>query len=153
VSFYWGNPSFRERVLDDRRRRYQEDPAYRAAQLERSKSARSKDSKPAKPRSPNHPRIFEIGGFPVLMVGLGAAAEKVGLSKKGFRTLDDDGVIPRNRLIDSLGRRWYPSDYVDWLVPHLAEQSKKREPKWILKERVEHAWKLSTTTKIGDMRA
>jgi hypothetical protein len=152
-AFYWSNPDFREKTLYQRRSIYHDNPEARAAQIERVRARRAKaEAKPDKPRRPNQRRVFEIEGFPVIFVSLGEAAQLVNLSKKGFRTLDDEEVIPRNRLIDRLGRRWYPSDFIAWLAPHLSEQGKKREPRWLLKERVEHVWRLTQMTKIGDRR-
>lgn len=150
---YYSDPSVRDKLLSQRRALYAENPAVRAAQLERVRARRAaKKPEPTKKRSPNQRRVFEVSGFPVLMVSLGEAAQLVGLSKKCFRTLDVASVIPCNRLTDRLGRRWYPSDYVEWLVPLLSEQGKKREPRWLLKERVEQAWQTTSVTKIGDLR-
>lgn len=150
---YWSDPLVRDKILYQRRCLYADDPKVRAAQLERVRARRAeKEPAPAKKRAPNQRRVFEVVGFPVIMVSLGEAAQRVNLSKKGFRTLDDEEVIPRNRLIDRLGRRWYPSDFIEWLVPFLSEQSKKREPRWLLKERVEQAWRLTQMTKIGEYR-
>lgn len=150
---YYSDPLVREKIQYQRKCRYHEDPQARAEQLARVKARRAK-KEPTEPkkRAVNHRRVFEIDGFSVIMVSLGDAAKQVSLSKKGFRTLDDEGVIPVNRLTDRLGRRWYPSDFVEWLVPLLCDQGKKREPRWLLRERVEQAWKTSTATKIGDLR-
>jgi hypothetical protein len=147
AAFYVAN---RERILDSRRKRYQEDPDFRAAQLERVRARRAEKKSEPKKRSPNLQRVFTVDGFPVLMVGLGEAALLTGFSKKGFRVLDDTGTIPRNRVVDHLGRRWYPKDFVEWLVPFLADQGRRREPRWKLKERVERAWIGAEVTNIGD---
>lgn len=149
---YWQDPNARRRVLDARRKRYHEDPEFRASEIERVKRGRKSKAKPRgrKRGSPNKPKEVEIAGRRVVLVGLGEAAQRIGVSKSVLRTYDDQGIIPRNREIDGLGRRWYPEDFVEWLKPFLKDQSRKREPHWALQSRIEHAWPTAAVTRIED---
>jgi len=149
---YWQDPNARRRVLDARRKRYHEDPEFRAAEIERVKRSRKSKVKPRgrKRGSPNKPKEVEIAGRRVVLVGLGEAALRIGVSKSVLRTYDDQGVIPRNRVIDGLGRRWYPENYIEWLKPFLKDQSRKREPHWAIQSRIEHAWPAAEVTRINE---
>lgn len=147
----YGGPVRREGILADKKRRYQEDPAYREAIKARARA--DYDPKPKRerrPRGPNKPRLFPLpgGGFTYL-IGLGQLADKCGLSKQVLRRYEKDGVIPTNRLVDRGGRRWYSREFVEFLVPLLREQSNRREPLLVLASQVEQAWsKVSETGTI-----
>jgi len=99
--------------------------------------------KPKVPRGRNQPRTIEVDGSPVLVCGIGHAADAWNLSKKTIRAYEDAEVIPLNRVIDKLGRRWYPVAFVALLKPVLENQRTKRLPRWKLKDWVERVWKLA----------
>lgn len=101
-------------------------------------------------RGVNRPRTVTINGAEVPLIGLGGAAKMVGVTKVSFRAYDDNGVIPRNRMIDELSRRWYPVAFIQWLVPFFDQQSTRRTPLWEIKARVERAWPDATVPKIPE---
>jgi len=128
-----------EQRLKARRDRYGQDVELRERQLQRNRDRRLKQRQAAGPGDGLRRKTFDVAGQPTEFVSLASAAALCGMSKKTFRTLDDSGVIPRNRLIDKVGRRWYPLAFVRWLTPLLSDQSSSRSPHWMLAERVERA--------------
>ena len=139
---YGGDAERRERILKQKRDRYKKDEEHRAAKLAKSNSRYKKVKKPSgRKRGRNKPKVHALpNGKLILLLGLGQAADLCGVSKQTFRRYETQSVIPLNRLVDAVGRRWYPKPFVEWLVPLLQRQSAQREPLWCLKRRVEQAW-------------
>lgn len=139
----------RERQRERARERYHTDADYRARKrsatraryipVDKKKTKKRRVRRKARGR--NKPRPYTLpDGRVILLVGLGQAADTIGLTKKTLRGYEEKGVIPINRRLDSRGRRWYPQEFVDWLAPMFVEQSKRREPLWSLRQRVERSW-------------
>lgn len=138
---YGGDAARRERILKQKRDRYKNDAKHRAAKLAAAKR-RKKSHKPScRRRGRNKPKVYTFpNGQLILLLGLGQAADICGVSKSTLRRYEAEGVIPLNRLVDRRGRRWYPKPFILWLSFLLQDQSRRREPLWCLKRRVEQAW-------------
>jgi hypothetical protein len=140
----YGGPERRERILAERRRRYQEDADYREAVKQRAKAGYKPSSGPKgkrKPRGRNKPKPYLLpDGALTVLIGLGQLADECGVSKQAIRRYEDRSVIPRNFTRDHRNRRWYLRDFADFLVPLLQGQARRRELLRSLAVRVEQAW-------------
>ena len=144
---YGGDAGRRERILKQKRERYQRDLAHRAAKQAEAKARYKPVRTPSgRKRGRNKDRVTYVEGKAIILVGLGSLADLCGVSKTAINRYEKRGVIPLNRLVDSSGRRWYPKPFAEWLAVQLKNQSKKREPLWRLKGRVEQAWQEARAT-------
>jgi hypothetical protein len=127
----------REQYLAERRKRYRDDPAYREAVVARVKARY--ESKGFAPRGCNKPRtITTLDGRLVIVIGLGAVSGLLGVSKKAVRRYMAEGII-EPVVIDDLGRKWFSKADAEVVAALVSGQSKRREPIWRLKRRVEQA--------------
>jgi len=131
-----------ERQRMQKKRRYRDDAEFaeRVRGAARSRYV-PKESPSERKRGRNKSRAQPIGDQLVVCLGLGEAADRLGIHKTTLNRYEDRGVIPLNRLIDSRQRRWYPEAFVEFLAPIFKRQSDLREPLWRLRLEVERAWK------------
>jgi len=139
----YGGAERREKILAEKRRRYQEDEEHRRAVQERARAGYTPKARPsARKRGPNKPKPYVLpNGRLTVLIGLGQLAAECGVTKQAIRRYEEHGVIPRNHMVDDRNRRWYPRDFAAFLVPLLREQAKLREPLRCLAARVERAWR------------
>jgi len=142
VQFWQNNPDRRDEINRARREKYQRDAEHREKVKDAAKSRYTPTVGKGRPKgAANRPRHAKIGDQLVLVLGLGAAAERLGLTKATLRNYDDKGIIPRNRTVDGLNRRWFPEAFIEFLKPIFADQRRRKDPLWRLKVRVETAWR------------
>jgi hypothetical protein len=130
-----------EKALSRRRERYASDPDYREKIKDSVRKRREAKQPSDQRRSFNQDKIVIINGIGVRLLSSGKTAAIIGV---GARTLDlweKKGVIPVNRAKDSLGRRWYPTPFVDFLAEHAAHRKSHRCDEW--SRRVKDAWQMS----------
>lgn len=128
-----------EKVLQRRRERYANDPAYREAIKDGVRRRRAQSPASERKRSFNRDRIIMVDGKPVTLWSIGRSAHHIGVSKQTLEKWERERVIPKNRCTDEMGRRWFPAPYIAFL----AEQYENRLPNERLiswSSRVEDAW-------------
>lgn len=128
-----------ERVLQNRRERYASDPAYREAIKDSVRRRRAQSPASDRKRSFNRDRIIMVDGKPVTLWSIGRSAHHIGVKRQTLEKWDREAVIPKNRCTDEMGRRWFPSSFIDFI----AEQYQARLPNERLitwASRVEDAW-------------
>ena len=133
----------RERDRERKNKRYAEDEEFREQKKALARARYTpvpEDARSTRTRGRNKPRTLPIDGNLYVCIGLGEAADLLGVHKTTLRGYDDRGVIPQNRLVDSRGRRWYPKVFVELLAPIFQRQSEERRPLWCLRREVQRAW-------------
>lgn len=142
VRLWQSGDGFRERVNADRKKKYHENAEVKKAKQEASRSRYQPKGRTG--RGPNKSKTIEHEGATVVLIGLGEAARRLGITKTTLRAYDEQRIIPRNRVTDDRAprsvRRWYPEAFIEFLKPLLVDQGRRREPLWSLKRRVEDAW-------------
>jgi hypothetical protein len=127
-----------EKVLSKRRKRYANDEEY-AESIKESVRRRRKEKGPSeRKRSFNRDKVIVINGVSVTLLSSGKAANMIGVSPRTLVNWEKKGYIPLNRAKDSLGRRWYPAEFVVFLVQQSATRPGGRLDEWA--ERVKEAW-------------
>jgi hypothetical protein len=139
IQFWRENPKQRPRMRKVLNRFYEKAGA-KDVMWDGPPPSSKRRSKRGRPKGPSKPRVVQMGDRDVTMVNLSDAANRVGVSRRTFWNYDEHGVIPENKLVDEKGRRWYPLEFIEFLVPLLEDQGTKREPRWSVKRRVEQAW-------------
>lgn len=127
-----------ERALSKRRERYASDPGYRERIKESVRRRRESKEPSDNRRSFNRDKIVIINGLGVQLMSSGKAATLIGVSTRTLDLWEKKGVIPVNRAKDSLGRRWYPVQFVAFLAEHAAQRQDRRCDDW--SRRVKDAW-------------
>lgn len=127
-----------ERVLKKRRKRYADDPDYADSIKESVRRQRKSRGPSQRKRSFNRDKIIVVNGVSVTLYSSGKAAHLIGVSPRTLTNWEKNDLIPRNRAKDSLGRRWYPSEFVVFLAEYAAERPKGRLDRWT--ERVKDSW-------------
>jgi hypothetical protein len=134
-----GDREAAERRLAKKRERYAKDPAYAKAIKDGVKRRRAEKPKSDRKRAFNRDRVVVIGGQPVVLWSIGKSADYIGVSKKTLEGWERQTHVPRNKITDEIGRRWYPKSYVIFI----ADLFKTKNPKERLAEwasRVKGAW-------------
>lgn len=130
-----------EKVLEQRRLRYANDPAYRESIKASVRKNRKKKEPSNKKRSFNRDRVIIINGNSVFLYSAGKAAHRIGVPSRILDTWERKDVIPVNHTTDNVGRRWYPSDFVEFLADLAATRSMEEDlSKW--SRRVKEAWQV-----------
>jgi len=127
-----------EKILKKRRERYADDPSYAESIKESVRRQRKARGPSDRKRSFNRDKIIVVNGVSVSLLSSGKAANLVGVSPRTLANWEKKGLIPRNRAKDSLGRRWYPVEFVMFLTNQAADRPKGRLDDWA--ERVKEAW-------------
>ena len=127
-----------ESVLSRRRARYANDPDY-VERIKESVRRRRKESGPSvRKRSFNRDKIIVINGVSVTLLSSGKAADMIGVSPRTIAHWEKKAYIPRNRAKDRLGRRWYPAEFVVFLVEQASDRPLNQLSGW--GKRVKEAW-------------
>lgn len=127
-----------EQVLKRRRERYANDPEYAQSIKESVRKQREKKGPSDRKRSFNRDKIIVINGVSVTLFSSGKAAKLIGVSPRTIAVWEKKGYIPVNRAKDRLGRRWYPEEFVAFLVQHASNRPNSRLDQWSI--RVKEAW-------------
>ena len=128
-----------EKVLDKRRERYANDPAYRESIKASVRKNRKKKEPSNKKRSFNRDRVVVLNGTSVFLYSGGKTAHHLGIASRTLELWEKNETIPLNRTTDSVGRRWYPADFVTFLADHVAARSEgERLADW--STRVKESW-------------
>jgi len=127
-----------ERVLSKRRERYASDPEYAESIKESVRRQREEKGPSGRRRSFNRDKIIIVNGVSVVLLSSGKTAKMVGVSPRTIAHWEKKGYIPRNRAKDRLGRRWYPTRFVVFLVEQSINRPSTRLDEW--SERVKEAW-------------
>lgn len=130
-----------EKVLDRRRERYANDPAYRESIKESVRKNRKKKGPSNRKRSFNRDRVMIVNGTSVFLYSSGKAAHHIGVPARILELWENKSVIPVNRATDSVGRRWYPSDFVEFLAEHYSA-SPPNQPTDMWSKQVKEAWQI-----------
>jgi hypothetical protein len=128
-----------EKVLKARRERYATDEEY-AQSIKESVRRRRKEKGPSdRRRSFNRDKVIVVNGVSVTLLSSGKAAELIGVSSRTLVNWEKKGYIPVNRAKDSLGRRWYPAEFVMFLAHQSDLRPSGRLNRW--SERVKEDWR------------
>jgi len=127
-----------ERVLSQRRERYANDPEYAEGIKESVRRQRDAKGPSARKRSFNRDKVIIVNGVSVTLLSSGKTASLVGVSTRTIAHWEKKGYIPRNRAKDRLGRRWYPQEFVMFLVEQVAGRPLNQLDPW--STRVKEAW-------------
>lgn len=108
-------------VNDKRRQRYHSDPAYREKVKQASRETRKRIGRKPSPRpktevsdrkrGPAKPRTVDVNGQTVTLWNVSRLLEDTGLHRITYNRWVESGVLPPYFIVDSLGRRWYPSEF------------------------------------------
>jgi DNA-binding transcriptional regulator YiaG len=127
-----------EKVLSKRRERYANDEDYAESIKEAVRRRRQEKGPSKRKRSYNRDKVIVINGVSVTLLSSGKAAGLIGVSSRTLVNWEKKGYIPLNRAKDTLGRRWYPSEFVMFLAQQSAKRPGGRLNEW--SERVKEAW-------------
>lgn len=127
-----------EQVLSKRRERYASDPEYVESIKESVRRQREEKGPSERKRSFNRDKIIIINGVSVTLLSSGKVAKMIGVSPRTIAHWEKKGYIPRNRAKDRLGRRWYPAEFVVFLVEQSINRPSTHLREW--SERVKEAW-------------
>ena len=128
-----------EKVLAARRERYATDEEYAESIKESVRRRRAERGPSDRKRSFNRDKVIVINGVSVNLLSSGRTANVLGVSARTLGNWEKKGYIPLNRAKDSLGRRWYPAEFVAFLVSQSSHRSSGRLDEW--SERVKEAWR------------
>ncbi len=117
-SEWWkNNPDKSEKIKDRRRKRYAEDPIHAERERERKRKAyaekKRQEASPG-PRLPK-PKLIWHEERMVEVWSVGRVAAHLEVHKRTISSLEARRAIPTNRTVDSIGRRWWPAEFVEWL--------------------------------------
>ena len=127
-----------EKVLSKRRRRYANDEEY-AESIKASVRRRRREAGNSKrKRSFNRDKVIIVNGVSVNLVSSGRAAGLIGVSPRTLENWEKKGYIPVNRAKDTIGRRWYPTEFVMFLSTQSAHRPRGKLDEW--SKRVKEAW-------------
>ena len=127
-----------EKILQQRRDRYANDPEY-AESIKKSVRRQRKKKKPSdRKRSFNRDKVIVVNGTSVTLVSSGKAASLIGVSPKTIKHWEKKRFIPINRTKDPLGRRWYPVEFVMFLAEQARNRPSDRLDEWSMQ--VKEAW-------------
>lgn len=127
-----------EKILQQRRERYANDPDYAESIKESVRRQREKQEPSDRRRSFNRDKIIVINGVPVTLISSGKAGKMLGVSPRTIENWESKGYIPLNRAKDALGRRWYPTEFILFLANHTSNRPRGRLDEWSM--RVKDAW-------------
>jgi len=127
-----------ERALRKRKDRYASDPEYVESIKESVRRQRQEQEPSQRKRSFNRDKVIVINGVSVTLLSSGKAAHMIGVSPRTIAHWEKKDYIPRNRAKDRLGRRWYPAEFVAFLVEQAADRPVTRLDSW--GERVKEDW-------------
>jgi hypothetical protein len=128
-----------EKILDERRKRYATDAAYRERIKDSVRKNRSAKQPSDKKRSFNRDRHVLVNGVTVFLYSSGKAASLMQTSARTVATWEKNAIIPLNRANDLVGRRWYPAEFVVFMAALISERSQFRNlADW--SARVKEAW-------------
>lgn len=127
-----------ERILQQRRERYANDPEYAEAIKESVRRQRENKPPSDRKRSFNRDKVVVLNGVSVTLFSSGKAASLIGVSPRTIAHWEKMNYIPLNRARDRLGRRWYPAEFVAFLVEQAEDRPANRLDTW--SERVKEAW-------------
>lgn len=127
-----------EQVLKRRRERYANDPEYAESIKESVRRQREIKGPSERKRSFNRDKVIIVNGVSVTLLSSGKAASLIGVSPRTIAHWEKKGYIPVNRAKDRLGRRWYPAEFVVFLVEQASDRPSNRLDGW--SERVKEAW-------------
>ena len=130
-----------EKVLEQRRLRYANDPAYRESIKASVRKNRKRKEPSNKKRSFNRDRVIIINGASIFLYSSGKAAHRMGVPSRMLELWEKKDVIPINRTTDNVGRRWYPADFVEF-VAELAASRPQEENLSSWSKRVKEAWQV-----------
>jgi hypothetical protein len=134
-----------ERVLKDRRIRYANDPDYAESIKESVRRQREAKAPSTRKRSFNRDKILTVNGVSVSLLSSGKAAAILGVCPRTIAHWERKGYIPLNTAKDSLGRRWYPVEFVAFLAEWTNNRPSNRLDGW--SRQVKEAWQ---TIQLGD---
>jgi len=134
-----------ERVLKERRSRYANDPDYAESIKESVRQQRGAKVPSTRKRSFNRDKILTVNGVSVSLLSSGKAGAILGVSPRTISHWEKKGYIPLNTVKDSLGRRWYPVEFVAFLAEWTVNRPSNRLDEW--SSRVKEAWQ---TIQLGD---
>lgn len=97
----------KDRLSQQRKVRYQADPAVRDKALERQKVYRETHDRPS---TRGAPKFRAINGIPIQVYRISESAEMIGCSIEFIRKYENEGVIPRP-LVDST-QRYYTIEQI-----------------------------------------
>lgn len=128
-----------EKILVKRRERYANDSNY-AESIKESVRRRRREKGPSRrKRSYNRDKIIIINGTSVTLFSSGKASRLIGIVSRTLGNWEKKGYIPINRAKDTLGRRWYPADFVMFIAAQYTIKPSGRLDRW--SERVKEAWR------------
>jgi hypothetical protein len=130
-----------EKVLDQRRQRYATDKDYRESIKASVRKNRKKKGPSKRKRSFNRDRVIILNGTSVFLYSTGKTAHHLGITSRMLDLWEAKGVIPLNRAADSVGRRWYPADFVAFLAEH-ASARPQNQPLDVWSNQVKEAWQI-----------
>ncbi len=133
-----------ERILKRRRERYANDPSYQESIKASVRRQRKKKSGSDRRRSFNRDKLIVMNGISVTLLSSGKVASLLGVSARTIVNWEKKGYIPLNYAKDSLGRRWYPAEFVVFLIAQVVSKSGRLD-EWSL--RVKESWQ---TTQLSD---
>jgi len=128
-----------EQILHQRRVRYATDPAYRQAIKDSVRRQRQQREPSERRRSFNRNKIVVIAGYPVFLWSTGKASRQIEVANRTLLGWVRRGSIPKNWVIDDVGRFWFPAPYVEFLAEQVALRAKRcRIDVWAAQ--VQDAW-------------
>lgn len=130
-----------EEILRKRQERYASDEKYREAVKERARLRRKNTPKSDRKRSFNKDRVIYVDGSPVVLWSVGKAAAAIGVSKSTLASWERKSIIPINRMVDDIGRRWYPQEFVMFMAEAVNERENKKGRLDAWSRRVKSKWK------------
>lgn len=142
TKWWQDNPDKAEEIRSRRREKYANNTKVRDKELERKRKDYLRSKTSSTKRFPK-PKLHWFKDRLIELWSVGATAEFLGVHKRTLSGLELKGTIPKNRLVDDNGRRWWPETYVKWLKPYFSERQTEKLTAQEFSLRVWNDWKLA----------